>query len=238
MYIWKTVHSLFMSPRRWSSFNQWYFYSEDGLEKVISWLHRGRFSLAHSLFRSSSNTKLHIGRSCVFEPSLRHRSQYSNYDTYGGLVTVDGTIASSDVFNIVMTNKSKRHIKIHSNQTMGMLHSCVDSQICTIHEIVSFDGNPKGGRDDTSKPDIAEGNFYYVVTRNPKTSRLEVNTLPRKAFYPVQVNEAGSLQDYMHYRKPSLLDALVNKQTRNDLDRLLKVNHDAFADDECCIMQF
>ena len=33
-------------------------------------------------------------------------------------------------------------------------------------------------------------------------------------------------------RKPSLLDAPVNKQTRDDQDRLLEVNYDAFAEDK------
>ena len=115
---------------------------------------------------------------------------------------------------------------------MGMLHSCADSQICTIHKIMSVDRNPKEGRDDTSNPDTVEGNFYYVPTRNHKTGRLEVNTLPRKDFYPVEVNEAGPQHDYVHYRKPSLLDAPVNRQTRDDLDRLLEVNLNAFAEDE------
>ena len=36
----------------------------------------------------------------------------------------------------------------------------------------------------------------------------------------------------MHYRKPSLLDAPINKQTKGDLERLLQENHDAFAEDE------
>ena len=36
----------------------------------------------------------------------------------------------------------------------------------------------------------------------------------------------------MHYRKPSLLYAPVNKQTRHDLERLLQENNDAFAEDE------
>ena len=89
--------------------------------------------------------KLYIGKSCVFEPSFKHRSQYSHCNTYEGLVTVDDTITGSGVFNMVMTSKSNRHIKIHSNQTMGMLCSCADSQICTIHEIVSFDRNPREG---------------------------------------------------------------------------------------------
>ena len=59
-----------------------------------------------------------------------------------------------------------------------------------------------------------------------------MNTLSRKDFYPVQVNKTGPQYDYVHYRKPSLLDAPVNKQTRDDLNRLLEVNHDAFADDK------
>ena len=156
--------------------------------------------------------KSYIGRSCVFEPSFKHRSLYSHCNTYEGLVTVDDTIASSGVFNIVMTNKLNRHIKIHSGQTIGMLCSHEDSQICTIHEIVCFGRNPRKGRDDIPNPDMMEGNFYYVPTRNPKMGRLEVNTLLRKDFYPVQVNKTGPQHNYMHYRKPSLLDALVDKQ--------------------------
>ena len=50
-----------------------------------------------------------------FNQSFKHRSLYSHCDTYEGLVTVDDNIVSSGVFNIVMTNKSNRHIKIHSN---------------------------------------------------------------------------------------------------------------------------
>ena len=62
--------------------------------------------------------KVYIGQSYVFEPSFKHRSLYSHCDTYEGLVTVDDNIVSSGVFNIVMTNKSNRHIKIHINQSM------------------------------------------------------------------------------------------------------------------------
>ena len=176
--------------------------------------------------------KLYIGKSSVFEPSFKHRSQYSQCNTYEGLVTVDDTITSSGVFNIVMTNKSNRNIKIHSGQTMSMLHSCQDSDICTIHEIVSFSRNPMVGKDEPSDPDDAEGSFYYVPTRNPKTGRLEMNTPPRKDFYPTWVNEVGPQHDFVHYRKPSLLDALVNKHTKEDLEKLLEVNQDAFAKDE------
>ena len=114
--------------------------------------------------------RAYIGRSCVFKP----------------FVTVDDNIVSSSVFNIEMTNMSNRHIKIHSNQTMGMLHSCEDSKICMLHEIVTFDWNPREGRDGKSDPDPTKGNLYYVPIRNPRTGRLEGNTLPKKDFYPVQ----------------------------------------------------
>ena len=62
--------------------------------------------------------------------------------------------------------------------------------------------------------------------------RLEVNTLPKKDFYPVQINEVGSQHDYVHYGKPHFLDAPVDKQTKHDLERLLEENRDAFAEDE------
>ena len=158
----------------------------------------------------------------------------SNMDPYAHivkhmrvLVTVDGSKMSLGVFNIIMTNKSNRHIKIHSNHTMGMLCSCEDSQICTIHEIVMFDKDPRKGRDGKPDPDL-----YHVPTRNPRMGRLEVNTHLKKDFYHVQVNEVGPQHDYVHYRKPSLLDALVNRQTRHELERLLEENHDAFVEDE------
>ena len=79
--------------------------------------------------------KAYIGWSCAFEPSFKHRSLYSHCGTYEGLVTVDDNIVSSGVFNIVMTNNSNGHNKIHSNQTMGMLHSCEDGQIFTITQL-------------------------------------------------------------------------------------------------------
>ena len=108
-----------------------------------------------------------------------------------------------------------------------MLHSCEDSQICTIYEIVMFDKSPRKGRDGKSNPDLD-----HVPTRNPRMGRLEVNILLKKDFYPVQINEVVPQHDYVHYRKPSLLDALVDTQTRHDLERLLEENHDAFVDDE------
>ena len=95
-----------------------------------------------------------------------------------------------------------------------------------------FDQNLREGRDGKSDLDPTKENLYYVPTRNPRTGRLEVNTLPKKDFYSVQINGIGPQQDYVHYRKPSLLDAPINKQTKCDLERLLVENHDAFAEDE------
>ena len=59
-----------------------------------------------------------------------------------------------------------------------------------------------------------------------------MNTLLKKGFYPVQINDVGSQHDYVHYKKPSLLDTPVDKQTKHDLERLLEENPDAFAEDD------
>ena len=123
---------------------------------------------------------IHWQEWCV-EPSFKHRSLYSHCDTYEGLVTVDDTIVSSGVFNIVRTNKSKQTRQNPQWPDHGMLHSCEDSQICTIHEIVSFGRNPREGR----MPHLTQTpqrEFLLFPTRNPKTGRLQVNTLPRKDF--------------------------------------------------------
>ena len=93
-------------------------------------------------------------------------------------------------------------VKIHSNQTMGMFHSYEGSKICTMHEIVTFDRNARKWRDVKSNPDPTKGNLYYVPTRNPRMGRLEVNTLPKKDFYSVQIKEVGPQHNYVHYRKP------------------------------------
>ena len=130
---------------------------------------------------------------------------------------MDDNIVSSGVFNTVMTNKSNRYINIHSNQTIWMLHSCKDCQICTIYKIVTFDKNPRKGRDGKSDPNPTKGKLYYVPTRHPSMGRLEVSTYQHKDFYPVQINEVGPQCDYVHYRNPSLLDAPVDKWTRHDL---------------------
>ena len=70
---------------------------------------------------------------------------------YEGLVTTDDDTISLGTFNIVITNRSNKHIKVNNNQAMGMLPSCEENQICTVHKIVTFDKNPRKRRDDKSE---------------------------------------------------------------------------------------
>ena len=77
--------------------------------------------------------------------------------------------------------------------------------------------NPREGRDGKSDPDPTKGNIYSVPRRIPRMGRLEVNTIPKKDFYSIQIKKVGPQHNYVHYRKQSLLDALVDKQTRHDL---------------------
>ena len=115
-------------------------------EKVV----RHPSSLAHTTNIGAETEIVHIGRKshneCTVITMIGNRSQkaswdslYSHCNIYYRLVTVDDNIVSSGVFNIVMTNKSNRYIKLYNNQTMGMLSSCEDSQICMLHEIMAFD---------------------------------------------------------------------------------------------------
>ena len=46
-----------------------------------------------------ANGKAYISRSCVFEPSFKHRYLHSHCQTYEGLVTVDNNIVRSGIFN-------------------------------------------------------------------------------------------------------------------------------------------
>ena len=44
-----------------------------------------------------------------------------------------------------MTNTSNQHVKVTKNQTLGMLKSCDQDQICTIHRLVTFAPKSLGG---------------------------------------------------------------------------------------------
>ena len=86
--------------------------------------------------------KANIGKNCAFETSYKHRSNYFNCTTYEGIVTLDDSIVSSGNFNIVMTNRSNKHVKVTKNHTMGMLKTCEEDQIFTIHRVVTFEKKP------------------------------------------------------------------------------------------------
>ena len=78
-----------------------------------------------------------------------------------------------------------------------------------------------------------EKNIYHIPTRNKKTIKIEVNTLLKKDVSPVtHINELGPQQDFVKHNKPALQNAPIDKQTKDDLDKLLDNNKDALAEDE------
>ena len=87
----------------------------------------------------------HLGKTCVFEPSVRLKAVCTGCTKYEGIVSIDDEIFQSGIFNVVMTNTSMKHVKINNNQTMGMVRTCQDDKICTIHRIVSLNRVPVKG---------------------------------------------------------------------------------------------
>ena len=73
--------------------------------------------------------KASLNKNCILEPSFKHKSNYVNCSTYEGIVTLDDSVVSSGTFNIVMTNKSNKPIKVTKGHTMGMLKTCEEDQI-------------------------------------------------------------------------------------------------------------
>ena len=65
--------------------------------------------------------KASLGKNCVFEPSYKHTSNYVNCTTYEGIVTLDNSVVSSGTFNIVITSRCNKHIKVTKGHTMVML---------------------------------------------------------------------------------------------------------------------
>ena len=177
--------------------------------------------------------KASLGKNCVFEPSYKHQSNYVNCTTYEGIVTLDDSVLSSDTFNIVMTNRFNKHIKVTRGHTMGMLKTCEEHQICTIHRVVTFEQKPVEEKEVNSEFQKVEESLCHIPTRNKKTGKIEVNTLLKKDLCPVtHVNELGSQHDFVNYSIPALQDTPIDKQTKAALDKLLDNTKDAFAEDE------
>ena len=78
-----------------------------------------------------------------------------------------------------------------------------------------------------------EKQLHHIPSRNIKTGLIEVNTLMKDYLSPVtRINEKGPQEDFVEHSKPELKDAPIDRQTRLDLEKLLKANEDAFVTDE------
>ena len=79
---------------------------------------------------------------------------------------------------------------------------------------------------------MRRADLYFISIRQKETGKMVYKTLLKKDSLSVKTNEAGSQEDYVNYKKPCLMEAPIDKQTRLDLENLLKENHDVFAADE------
>ena len=139
---------------------------------------------------------------------------------------MDEEVNSSGIFEIAMTNTSFKTVKIRKNTHMGILKSCDENEICTIHNIVTFE-KPKG----KTKPEKVEKNMYAIPIRN-KSGKIEINTVILKEPPKICINEIGLQEDFVKFVKPKLKDAPVNVKVLEDLNKLLEENKNAFATDE------
>ena len=80
----------------------------------------------------------HYEKVCIFEPSNRCKSDFSEYHTYEGTVVMGDKLKDSGIFHNAMTTNSGRHVKITQNTNMELLKSCPEDKICTIHKVVTF----------------------------------------------------------------------------------------------------
>ena len=129
---------------------------------------------------SKVKRQAHLGKTCVFEPSVRHKAIYTGCTTYEGIVTIDDEIVQSGIFNVVITNTCMKHIKVNNNQTLDMLRTCQDEKICTIHKIFTYDKVPVKGEGDKAEEKQVERDLYHIPTRNEKTGKTEVKTLLKR----------------------------------------------------------
>ena len=142
-----------------------------------------------------------------------------------------------------MTNRSNKHIKVNKGQTIGMLRTCEEEQICTIHKITTYHSSEIGSRprhqhyDNGKKcPRLIKEKklkLYHIPTWNAKTGRVEVNTLMREEpSTGIDINEIGPQQDFVEHKKSQLHDAPIDRKTKLDLEKLFEENKDAFVEDE------
>ena len=206
---------------------------------VIPPLSNARIKCSAPKVKSRANS----GQNLLFEPSNRHKSNYVNCNTYNGLVTFDEHTAGSGSFGIVMTNTSNQHVKVTKNQTLVMLKSCDQDQICTVHKLVMLEPKTLGGEGITPKQtkqthdhsiesETVTKDFYLIPTRN-KHVEIEVLTV-LKDNISTKVNKITdtALDEFVSHKKPELKDAPIDQMTKLDLEQLLEKNKYAFAEDE------
>ena len=121
-----------------------------------------------------------LGKNYVFEPSYKHISKYVNCTTYKGTVTLEDSVVSSGTFNIVMTNRSNKHIKVTKGHTMDILKTCEEDQICTIRMVVTFEQKSVKEKEVKSEFQKVDESLYHIPTRSKKMGRIEVNSLLKK----------------------------------------------------------
>ena len=142
-----------------------------------------------------------------------------------------------------MTNRANRHIKVNKEQTIGMLRTCEEEQICTIHKIATFHSSEIGSRPRCQHCDSREEcprlikektkKLYHIPTWNAKTGKVEVNTLMKDdSSTGIDINEIGSQQDFVYHKNPQLQDGAIDRKRKLDLEKLFETNKDAFAEDE------
>ena len=172
------------------------------------------------------------GQNLLFQPSNRHKSNYANCNTYNGLVTFDEHTAGSGSFDIVMTNNTNQHVKVTKNQTLGMLKSCDQDQICTIHRLVTFEPKSLGGEGinpnqtkqshgNSNENETVTKDFYQIPTRN-KHGEIEVLKVLKDNISTVNKITDTALDEFVSHKKPELQDAPNDQKTKLDLEQLLE----------------
>ena len=109
-----------------------------------------------------------------------------------------------------MINRSNRHIKVNKGQTIGMLRTCEEGQICAIHKIATFHSSEIGSRPGHQHYGNGEDcprlikektqQLYHIHTWDAKTGKVEMNTLMKdEPSTNIDINEIDPQQDFVEH---------------------------------------
>ena len=70
-----------------------------------------------------------------------------------------------------MNNQSGRQVKITRHASMGLLKSCAEDKVCTVHRIVTFHEIKE-----ECKTEVVEKSMYVITVRN-KSGRIDINRM-------------------------------------------------------------